>query len=73
MCPVPQSAAVVKIKDLKRRTPALAENESASLLDMGDGVLLLEFHSKMNVMDAGIFEIVAERAGTVCTATPPVW
>ena len=55
--PVPQSAAMVKIKDLKRRTPALAENDSASLLDMGDGVLLLEFHSKMNAMDASIFEI----------------
>ena len=36
--------------------PELARNDSASLRDMGDGVLLLEFHSKMNALDQ---EIVA--------------
>lgn len=30
----------------------LARNDSASLLDMGDGVALLEFHAKMNAIDA---------------------
>lgn len=29
-------------------------NDSASLRDMGDGVLLLEFHSKMNALDTDI-------------------
>ncbi|MEM8963033.1 MAG: 3-hydroxyacyl-CoA dehydrogenase NAD-binding domain-containing protein, partial [Acidobacteriota bacterium] len=37
----------------------IAENESASLLDAGDGVLLLDIHSKMNTLDA---EIVAQLA-----------
>ncbi|MEM7332118.1 MAG: 3-hydroxyacyl-CoA dehydrogenase/enoyl-CoA hydratase family protein [Chloroflexota bacterium] len=30
----------------------IASNASASLLDMGDGVLLYEFHAKMNAIDA---------------------
>ncbi|MCX6045338.1 MAG: 3-hydroxyacyl-CoA dehydrogenase NAD-binding domain-containing protein [Chloroflexi bacterium] len=55
--PLAQSDTVLKLKDLKRSKRPLAENESASLLDMGDGVLLLEFHSKMNALDAGIFAI----------------
>ncbi|MFN8488318.1 MAG: 3-hydroxyacyl-CoA dehydrogenase NAD-binding domain-containing protein [Caldilineaceae bacterium] len=55
--PLPQSDAVLKVADVKRRNPVVASNESASLVEMGDGVLLLEFHSKMNALDAGIFEM----------------
>jgi len=47
----------VTVADVKRRRGALAENDSASLLDMGDGVLLLEFHTKMNALDTAIGEI----------------
>ena len=32
----------------------VARNDSASLLDLGDGVLGLEFHAKMNALDDGI-------------------
>jgi 3-hydroxyacyl-CoA dehydrogenase len=35
----------------------IRRNESASLLDLGDGVACLEFHSKMNALDEGIVEI----------------
>ena len=35
----------------------LASNDSASLLDLGDGVLCLEFHSKGNSIDAQIVEM----------------
>ena len=45
---------LVSIAALKRGCGALAENDSASLLDMGDGVLLLEFHTKMNALDMEI-------------------
>jgi 3-hydroxyacyl-CoA dehydrogenase len=37
-------------KEIKR-------NDSASLLDLGDGVACLEFHTKMNALDEGIVEI----------------
>ena len=45
---------VVSIAALKRGQGVLAGNSSASLLDMGDGVLLLEFHTKMNALDLDI-------------------
>jgi 3-hydroxyacyl-CoA dehydrogenase len=45
---------VVSVAALRRGRGALAENDSASLLDMGDGVLLLEFHTKMNALDMEI-------------------
>ncbi|MDE0080542.1 MAG: 3-hydroxyacyl-CoA dehydrogenase NAD-binding domain-containing protein [Caldilineaceae bacterium] len=45
---------VVSISALKRGQGVLAGNSSASLLDMGDGVLLLEFHTKMNALDLEI-------------------
>ncbi len=37
-------------KEIKR-------NDSASLIDLGDGVACLEFHTKMNALDEGIVEI----------------
>ena len=52
-----ESESVVSIAALKHRRGALAQNDSASLLDMGDGVLLLEFHTKMNALDIEISAI----------------
>ena len=45
---------VVSIAALKRGRGVFAGNSAASLLDMGDGVLLLEFHTKMNALDLEI-------------------
>lgn len=53
-------AKAIQISDLKRTKGVVAENESASLVEMGDGVLLLEFHSKMNALDIAIGEIMNE-------------
>ena len=44
----------VTVADIKRSRGVLVENDAASLLDMGDGVLLLEFHTKMNSLDTSI-------------------
>lgn len=38
----------------------LAENDSASLLDLGDGVACLTLKTKMNVCEPGVFDIVDE-------------
>lgn len=43
----------IVIDDLRRAGRELERNDSASLLDLGDGVLLLELHSKRNTLDAG--------------------
>jgi 3-hydroxyacyl-CoA dehydrogenase len=37
-----------------RDCPVIAENKGASLRDLGDGVLCLEFHTKMNTLDEDI-------------------
>lgn len=47
----------INLNGLRSANHELARNESASLIDLGDGVLLLEFHAKMNTLDAMIFEL----------------
>jgi 3-hydroxyacyl-CoA dehydrogenase len=56
--PVPFSDRWFFIPDLKRdKQVVIKKNMSADLLDMGDGVMLLEFHSKMNALDADIIKL----------------
>jgi 3-hydroxyacyl-CoA dehydrogenase len=42
---------VLLLSDIKRASKPVAKNISASLWDIGDGVLCCEFHSKMNSLD----------------------
>ena len=46
------------LSDVKRASSPLAKNGSASLWDIGDGVVCLEFHSKMNAMDPDILDMI---------------
>ncbi len=48
---IAQPPDVVLLEDVKRDGPPAARNGAASLWDIGDGVLCLEFHSKMNALD----------------------
>lgn len=41
---------------LKNKT-VVAENDSASLRDLGDGVAVLEFHTKLNALDESLVEV----------------
>lgn len=52
---VPTNAAHIFLDDLRATGREVERNVSASLLDLGDGVLCLEFHSKMNALDDQIF------------------
>jgi 3-hydroxyacyl-CoA dehydrogenase len=45
---VPARPGVLILKDVKERTGVIKSNPGASLIDIGDGVACLEFHSKMN-------------------------
>jgi len=56
--PVTRPDGVLLLADLKRASKPLARNGSASLWDLGDGVLCLEFHTKMNAIDPGVMEMV---------------
>jgi len=52
-------------QDIKRGNKAIFRNSSASLWDMGENILLAEFHSKMNSMDPLIMEALSE-ASDLC-------
>jgi 3-hydroxyacyl-CoA dehydrogenase len=41
---------IIILKSLKERSKEVARNSGASLIDLGDGVLCCEFHSKMNAI-----------------------
>ena len=57
---VEQGPLVANLTDVRRTSKILAGNEVASLFDIGDGVMLLEFHSKVNELDTPKFEIMQE-------------
>ncbi|MFD2206444.1 3-hydroxyacyl-CoA dehydrogenase/enoyl-CoA hydratase family protein [Kiloniella antarctica] len=49
--PIKSRPGVLKFEDVKACNEPVAKNPSASLWDIGDGVLCLEFHSKMNSLN----------------------
>jgi 3-hydroxyacyl-CoA dehydrogenase len=55
--PVREDPMYVSLDRLRDEGKELASNDSASLLDLGDGVLCLEFHTKGNSIDAQIVEM----------------
>ncbi len=46
--PIPLPAGITILKSLKEQTRVIKKNSGASLIDLGDGVACVEFHSKMN-------------------------
>jgi 3-hydroxyacyl-CoA dehydrogenase len=46
--PVADRPGVIVLKSVKDRTGVIKKNSGASMIDLGDGVACLEFHSKMN-------------------------
>jgi 3-hydroxyacyl-CoA dehydrogenase len=65
--PVPEQPGVIILKSLKDRTPVVQKNSGASLIDLGDGVICCEFHSKMNAVGADIVAML--NAGVARLAT----
>jgi len=71
--PLHRAEGVMLLSDIKLQKPALLENASASLWDIGDGIVCLEFHSKMNtqnpesmgLIQQSIAKISAEYKGLV--------
>jgi 3-hydroxyacyl-CoA dehydrogenase len=55
-----QSEGFVLLKDLRGTKKEISKNAGASLFDIGDGVGLVEFHTKMNALDDDISAIVTE-------------
>ncbi len=56
--PVPQPQGVISLPTLKTNNKVVRGNGSAVLIDLGDGIGCVEFHTKMNSIDEGIIEMM---------------
>jgi 3-hydroxyacyl-CoA dehydrogenase len=56
--PVNEQPGVIVLKSVKERTSVIKKNAGASLLDIGDGVACLEFHSKMNAIGGDTIQML---------------
>lgn len=57
---IPTPGSWLILDELKVQEKVVAKNTSASLYDLGDGVLGLRFHSKMNALDDDIFKMYSQ-------------
>ena len=62
---VPVKPGVIYLPALKDRDMTVAGNKGATLVDLGDGVACLEFHTKMNAMGDDIVSMVYKSADIV--------
>jgi len=56
----PENPRVILLPSLKERQKTVKSNAGASLIDMGDGVACLEFHTYMNAIGQEIIEMIHE-------------
>lgn len=62
---VVRAPGVLLLEDIKLRSQPLLKNGSASLWDIGDGVVCLEFHSKSNSLDDAIMSLLGKSIALV--------
>lgn len=58
--PVSRAEGVLLLSDIKLQRPAILENASASLWDVGDGVACFEIHTKMNTFDMDVLSLLRQ-------------
>jgi len=63
--PVPVKLGVILLPSLKERKKLIAGNKGASLVDIGDGIACLEFHSKMNALGDDIISMISKSVDIV--------
>jgi len=56
--PLADPPGVLILKSVKDRTGVIKKNAGASLIDIGDGVACLEFHSKMNAIGGDTLQML---------------
>ncbi len=56
--PVPVNEKAIDLKRYKKKNGVLKSNSGASLIDLGDGILLLEFHSRSNAIGLDIMQMI---------------
>ncbi len=63
--PVTRRPGVLLLADIKRNAQPVLKNASASVWDIGDGVLCFEFTSKMNSLDNDIMALLMKTVQTI--------
>ncbi len=63
--PLADQPGVIILKSVKDRTGVIKKNSGASLIDIGDGVACLEFHSKMNAIGGDTLQMLKFALGEV--------
>lgn len=57
---IPRPANLIVLNEQRTSGKVIKENPGASLIDLGDGVACVEFHTKMNALDDDIFNMIIE-------------
>ncbi len=57
---IPSRPGVLRLERVRAKGAAVESNPGASVWDLGDGVALLEFHSKANTLDQHVFEMLGK-------------
>jgi 3-hydroxyacyl-CoA dehydrogenase len=60
-----ENPKIILLPSLKERKKIVKKNPGASLIDIGDGVACLEFHTKMNAVDQFIIQMIFESCDIV--------
>lgn len=55
---VEENQKVINLKKIKKQRGVIKKNSGASLIDLGDGVALLEFHSQSNAIGLDIVQMI---------------
>jgi len=63
--PLADQPGVIVLKSIKDRTGVIKKNSGASLIDIGDGVAGLEFHSKMNAIGGDTLQMLKQSLAEV--------
>jgi 3-hydroxyacyl-CoA dehydrogenase len=58
--PIEKHPSLIILKEEKDRDKVISRNAGATLVDLGDGVACVEFHTKVNALDEDIFNMIQE-------------
>jgi 3-hydroxyacyl-CoA dehydrogenase len=58
--PIPVAAGVASVSSRKKSYGVIKKNPGASLVDLGDGIACIEFHTKMNSIGTDILQLVTQ-------------
>ncbi|MFQ5616495.1 MAG: enoyl-CoA hydratase-related protein, partial [Anaerolineales bacterium] len=65
--PLKADPSIIILKNEKEAGKIIAENPGATMIDLGDGVACVEFHTKMNTFDVDMMTMIGESLDRVQT------